>query len=354
MQSDRNELDALTYKLYAQEHRLAVAIKRWLIDARGLPKDSPQRLGARAGLLSCLLWRLPVSVIVAGGGIATVGALVWQTWLLHQQVHDSRMIAYESTRFESLATIYDLHAEAPRRQAAVRLLLSLTPDGVTPDFRDANLRNLRFHNISFKGADMSGANLAGSTLISVDLASSTLDRAILDDTTIIACDMSSATGNHIKLGFVRIEDAAYAGGVFSSEDIWHAQIDVLQSYAMIAARDGAIIELERDESSQSYAILQNGTTLAVSTFDQQLMFYLVNLALITAGGERLDEQHAIHLGVDLGKYITDDGRYLASLPAGANTGELQTVWSRLLWQYNVEDSQWELIGNLPTTLPARP
>ena len=196
--------ESIRSQLYAQEHRLLLATRRYFFETWGMDKDAPLRVGARAGLMSSLIGRASVAVPIAGGGLLSLFLLWNQTSLLREQnaliaaqnqffqeqisKTDRRAAASEelaslAQRQALLETLHEPSAKSGVRAHAVRALAAATPSELPIDllstslqgtvlsdidlsraqFRDCDLRDAFWNGVAL-GTDLTGVRLAGADL----------------------------------------------------------------------------------------------------------------------------------------------------------------------------------------------
>lgn len=220
----------LLKEFYAQEHRLLVALRRYFVDTWHMKPDRPERVGARAGLISTLWVSLLFRGVVVGGGTATIAVLIWQNLLIQKQnayfrdqiqFSEERAQAAEDASLlsqfqQALATLYDKEASAAERSIALRVVLAERPSGVSSlDLSNARLNGTRLSHVDLSEVQMTGADMSHALWHNI-IMPTRMNEADLSGAYFVDCDWSNTWAQRVKIGQMTRANRSWEDEVYES------------------------------------------------------------------------------------------------------------------------------------------
>lgn len=211
--------------LWAQEHRLLVALDNYIWATMFLPKRHPLRVGASRGLWSCVVQRTLVrgsQVVVVGGaslvGLLTLLVLIWQGWhmrLATTQTEAALDQAREANALTRMATLTAMRTDATKdifdetsgpvvKAAALSILSSESFADSAVNLLYADLQETRVYELSMPHFQLQGATFTDCRWTGVEMPR-LLSMADLTDGWFTRCDWSGTNGLLVVLATMPYE-----------------------------------------------------------------------------------------------------------------------------------------------------
>jgi hypothetical protein len=217
--------------------------------SKGWPEDREV-----ANVIAALLRRwLRIGLIAMLGGagaVVTVGLLLWQNFLIQEQIQLQAEVSNATRRAELISTIYDkldCGAENPDECSPAASLRARTEAAVAfikledtlPNLSSANLSGANLSDANLFGANLWDANLFGANLSMANLSGANLGEANLFGADLIVADLTEATlsgadltGANLTganlgeadLSWANLSDANLCGADLTGANLWEADL----------------------------------------------------------------------------------------------------------------------------------